>query len=92
MRARRFSAASLCVGLFLLQAGFAQASTRDEAASSLPFRYFGPYCGLVSIYAYARLEELDLPLERIVQKKYVGGPQGSSLADLERAASDNGSL
>ncbi len=58
--------------------------------SLAPFRQFGPFCGLYSIYVFTRIKGLNRPIESIVKADYVSSPAGSTLADLQRAAEENG--
>ena len=50
----------------------------------------GKYCGLYAIYAAARLEGMRLDFRKLLDAKYIGSANGSSLAELERAAHDVG--
>jgi rhodanese-related sulfurtransferase len=49
-----------------------------------------PYCGIHSLYAAALDEGVDLSFDKLILGKYVGCALGSTLAELESAATDNG--
>lgn len=49
-----------------------------------------PYCGIHSLYAASLAEGVDLPFDKLLLGKYVGCNLGSTLAELEQAATDNG--
>lgn len=65
--------------------GDAEVSAEDVAALA-----DAPYCGIYSLYGAALSEGVKLDFLRLTNRRYVGCAQGSSLAELERAASDNG--
>jgi rhodanese-related sulfurtransferase len=50
----------------------------------------GPYCGLYSLYGALRATGHAPDFNGILQEKYLGSEQGSSLAELEQAARDAG--
>lgn len=49
-----------------------------------------PYCGIYSLYAAALVEGHPISFEKMARKEYVGCSLGSSLAELEKAATDDG--
>lgn len=50
----------------------------------------GPYCGVYCLYAALRTLGIAAPFEGLLDPKYVGSFEGSSAAELKRAASDLG--
>jgi rhodanese-related sulfurtransferase len=65
---------------------------RGEGAASPPVsRWFTtPYCGLYSVFAAATLLGKDVDFATLIHPAYVGSTQGSSLAELARAAEQCG--
>ncbi len=49
-----------------------------------------PYCGIYSLYAAMRLSGLSVEMTDLVRPEYMGSKWGSSIADLKRAAEDQG--
>jgi rhodanese-related sulfurtransferase len=52
----------------------------------------GPYCGIYSLYAAMRSLGMTVRFEDLARAQYVGSLGGSSLAELQRAASDLGAM
>lgn len=50
----------------------------------------GAQCGLYSLYAAARALNVDINFERLLDRRYIGSPRGSSAQELIDAARDNG--
>lgn len=50
----------------------------------------GPYCGLLSVYAAMKYEGMDVKFPGFVKSEYVGDSEGSTLAELEKCATDFG--
>jgi rhodanese-related sulfurtransferase len=62
---------------------FAPAASRAQESPN-------PYCGVYSLYAACKLEGKQITLQSLLQPQYVGSFEGSSLAELHRAALDAG--
>lgn len=50
----------------------------------------GPYCGLYALAAAGQMLGKTVDLETLIDPKYVGSPEGSSLTELKQAAADLG--
>lgn len=50
----------------------------------------GPYCGVYSVYAALRALDIDVRFEELLEHKYVGSYNGSSLGELSQAVVDFG--
>jgi len=60
-----------------------------EAASVKP-RTHHPHCGLYCLYATMKLSGREIDFVQLVKPEYIGSRKGSSMAELENAAEDNG--
>ena len=58
--------------------------------SSKHRRSSGVYCGIYCLYAVMKLSNIDVNCGKLLKPEYIGSPQGSSLAELKKAAEDNG--
>src|SRR5579884_3957483 len=88
---------ALCVGLSLFPAHHLGAQVKDEKstpdAASVrkpPASSPGPYCGVYSVYAALRSQGINVRFEDLLQPKYIGSEDGSSLSELQMAARDFG--
>ena len=50
----------------------------------------GPYCGLYCLYTTMKLASREIDFTQLVKPEYIGSRKGSSLAELKKAAEDNG--
>src|SRR5689334_845088 len=50
----------------------------------------GPYCGIYCLYAASRWLDKPIPFERLLNPRYIGSMEGSSLPELQQAALENG--
>lgn len=50
----------------------------------------GSYCGIYCLYAAMKLSNIDVDPEQLLKPGYIGSHKGSSLAELKKAAEDNG--
>ncbi len=50
----------------------------------------GPYCGLNCLYTAMKLTNREVDFRKLVKPEYIGSHKGSSLAELKKAAEDNG--
>lgn len=50
----------------------------------------GSYCGIYCLYAVMKLSDIDVDPQELLKPEYIGSPRGSSLAELKKAAEDNG--
>ncbi len=80
------AAVVMVVGPVLAWAGETASPAKSERDSSNS----GPYCGVYSVYAALQSLGIEVPLEQLLQTKYVGSPLGSSLRELEQAVLDFG--
>jgi rhodanese-related sulfurtransferase len=53
-------------------------------------RLYAPYCGVNCLYAAMRMYDRNIDYARLVRPEYIGTRHGSSLAELVKAATDNG--
>lgn len=51
---------------------------------------FGSYCGIYCLYAVMKFSDIDIDPIELLKPEYIGSPRGSSLAELKKAAGDNG--
>jgi rhodanese-related sulfurtransferase len=78
----------LVTAIALLIATVNQRIFADDAASPSPEQ--GPYCGIYCVYAAAKYLERPIDFASLAKPQYVGSKQGSSAAELKRAAEGNG--
>jgi rhodanese-related sulfurtransferase len=50
----------------------------------------GPYCGVACLYVAMDLNDKKIDFANLVKPEYIGSHKGSSLAELKKAAEDNG--
>lgn len=50
----------------------------------------GSYCGIYCLYAVIKLSDINIDPVELLKPEYIGSPRGSSLAELKKAAEDNG--
>lgn len=50
----------------------------------------GPYCGVTSLYAFARMNGSEIDFQDLLRPEYIGSQDGSSLFELRDAARDHG--
>lgn len=88
----RVCGTGLCIVVLGLApaAAVGEASRRADDPSLMPDFSGGPYCGIYSLYAALQMHGITVDFERLVDKKYVGSYEGSSLAELQRGAEDFG--
>jgi rhodanese-related sulfurtransferase len=58
--------------------------------SQRPDTSYEPYCGVQCLYRAMRALGKDVTFDRLVQPEYISSKQGSSIADLQLAAEENG--
>jgi len=72
----------------------ANASDDGEAASSQPLsvkrKANHPYCGLYCLYSVMKMDGRNINFADLVKPEYISSRKGSSLAELKKAAEDNG--
>ena len=71
------------------------ATTKEETGKTAnpltkQFRPSGSYCGLYCLYSVMKLFDIDVDPKELLKPEYIGSPRGSSLAELKKAAEDNG--
>ncbi|HBR18639.1 MAG: hypothetical protein A2Y13_05450 [Planctomycetes bacterium GWC2_45_44] len=83
-----FNRRYLCLyGLFLFVAAnftFANSCSAGKSGSS------GPYCGLYCLYSVIKLTDKEIDVRDLLKPEYVSSRKGSSMAELKKAATDNG--
>jgi rhodanese-related sulfurtransferase len=86
-----FLRTSILILTILVQAAIA-AGQDTSKMTTLPLRRcgFGRYCGIYSLYAVMKLSDVDVDPKELLKPEYIGSHQGSSLAELKKAAEDNG--
>ena len=85
--------ALLVLSLVLLVGPSADALAAEPtlAADNLNGRRWGPFCGVTSLYAAAKLTgRPDADLQAVLRSRYIGSDAGSSLAELVNAADQLG--
>lgn len=50
----------------------------------------GSYCGIYCLYAVMKLSDINVGPTELLKPEYIGSHRGSSLAELKKAAQDNG--
>ncbi len=50
----------------------------------------GSYCGIYCLYTTMKLADKEIDFRKLVKPEYIGSRKGSSLAELKKAAEDNG--
>jgi len=64
--------------------------TPDSLTDRHRRRSSGGYCGIYCLYAAMRISDIDVEPKELLKPEYIGSPRGSSLAELKKAAEDNG--
>ncbi len=80
---------SLCV-LVILIGGAVETAAGVEAKSSPARKTKHPHCGLYCLYSAMRLGGKEIEFRDLVKPEYIGSRKGSSIAELKKAAEDNG--
>jgi len=57
---------------------------------SIKRKFHHPYCGLYCLYSVMKMAGKDVNFPDLVRPEYIGSRKGSSLAELKKAAEDNG--
>ena len=65
-------------------------SEKTPDPNSRPRRSFEPYCGIYCLYAASKFFDANTAPEKLLKPEYIGSRRGSSLAELKKAAEDNG--
>jgi rhodanese-related sulfurtransferase len=72
------------------QAAQGDSEKRGSAGSGAERRRFGhPYCGLYCLYSAMKMQGHKVHFPDLVKLEYIGSREGSSLAELKKAAQDN---
>jgi hypothetical protein len=71
---------------------FAEDDNKQEPAktASEKSRRRHPHCGLYCLYTTMKLAGKEIDFRDLVKPEYLGSRKGSSLAELKKAAEDNG--
>ena len=64
--------------------------TPDSLTDQDRRRPSGNYCGIYCLYAVMKLSDIDVDPKELLKPEYIGSHKGSSLAELKKAAEDNG--
>lgn len=75
----------LSVFIFLLIILFAGKTEATEG-----YIASGPYCGVACLYVTMGLHDKTIDFANLIKPEYIGSRKGSSLAELQKAAKDNG--
>jgi len=70
--------------------GTFEAAAGVEAKPSPARKSKHPYCGLYCLYSVMRLAGHEIEFQYLVKPEYIGSRKGSSVAELKKAAEDNG--
>jgi len=62
----------------------------SEESVSIESETRRPYCGLYCLYAVMKLADRETDFQNLIKPEYVDSRKGSSLAELRKAAEDNG--
>ncbi|HUS72966.1 MAG TPA: cysteine peptidase family C39 domain-containing protein [Sedimentisphaerales bacterium] len=90
---RRFLLIIFCVIIVLTaNNSFAEDDNKQEPAktTSVKRRRRHPHCGLYCLYTTMKLAGKEIDFRDLVKPEYLGSRKGSSLAQLKKAADDNG--
>ena len=68
----------------------AEEAHKTTNSSTVQRRPSGAYCGIYCLYSAMKLFEIDVDPNELLKPEYIGSPYGSSLAELKKAAEDNG--
>lgn len=68
------------------------AKEKTERTANSPARRRSPssYCGIYCVYTVMKLSGITIEPNKLVKPEYIGSLKGSSLAELKKAAEDNG--
>jgi rhodanese-related sulfurtransferase len=59
-------------------------------SAPVKYRVSHPYCGLYCLYVVMRCAGHEVDFRKLVKPEYIGSRKGSSVAELKKAAEDNG--
>jgi len=82
-----------CVLPFVIAGKTGAAENKEREVSrttSTKHKSSGPYCGLYCVYTILQLAGQRVPFVELLKPEYIGSRNGSSLAELKRAAEDHG--
>jgi len=80
---------SLCI-LTILLGGTFETAAGVETKPSPARKSKHPYCGLYCLYSVMRLAGHKIEFQDLVKPEYIGSRKGTSVAELKKAAEDNG--
>lgn len=63
---------------------------KQSEAITVQRRASHPYCGLYCLYVVAKLTGREVGFQELVKPEYISSRRGSSLAEIKKAAEDNG--
>ena len=91
-RALRFLLLVCILAIFPAGKRVAVAENKQKSAKSLAIKRksSGPYCGMYCLYTVMRLADKEVDFRKLLKPEYIGSRKGSSLAELKKAAKDNG--
>jgi len=86
----RYLHISILIFVVLAQAAIADGEDTSKTAKSPRKRCIGSYCGIYCLYTVMKLSDIDVGPNELLKPEYIGSHKGSSLAELKKAAEDNG--
>jgi rhodanese-related sulfurtransferase len=85
----RFLRISILILTVLAQAAIGAGQDTSKTAKSQRKQCMGSYCGIYCLYSVMRLYDVDVDPKELLKPEYIGSHQGSSLAELKKAAEDH---
>lgn len=80
----------LLISAFLPGAAIAVSEQTEETVSSSKQQPYSGYCGIYCLYMAMKIFDVDIDPQQLIEPEYIGSRKGSSLAELKKAAQDNG--
>ncbi len=82
----------VCLSVIITSKTIAAYKNNQEASKVVPAKCksSGPYCGMYCLYTTIKLAGKEIDFRQLLKPKYIGSREGSSLAELKKAAEDNG--
>jgi len=80
----------LLILAFIPGPAIAVSEQSDKTAFSSRQQPYGGYCGIYCLYMVMKFFDVDIESRQLLKPEYIGSHKGSSLAELRKAAQDNG--
>jgi rhodanese-related sulfurtransferase len=88
---KQFMILLLCCVLSIISfPEIADSATENQESGSIKKSSSGPYCGISCLYVAMKLADNNIDFADLIKPEYIGSRAGSSLAELKKAATDNG--